>query len=77
MDSADELQVIGRFLAVAARNELVFDFLALGEVVEAGALHRRDVHEGIGSAAVRLDEPVALCVVEPLYGSCIQGLSLT
>ena len=51
--------------------------VTLDEIGESGPLHGRDVDKGIGSAAIRLDKSVALGVVEPLHGSCNQGLSLT
>ena len=73
----DELEVIRRFLAVAASDELVLDFLTLSEVGDPRPLYGRDVHKGIGSATIRLDESIALGVVEPLHGSCNQGLGLT
>ena len=74
---ADELEVISRLLAVAASDELVLDFLTLNEIGDPGPLYGRDMHKGVGSATIRLDESIALGVVEPLHGSCNQGLGLT
>ncbi len=74
---ADELEVISRLLAVAASDEFVLDFLTLDEIGNPGPLYGRDVHKGVGSATIRLDESIALGVVEPLHGSCNQGLGLT
>jgi len=70
---ADEFEVAGGFLAVAAGDEFVLDFLALDEIMQSGLLDSRDVYEGVGAASLGLDESIALRVVEPLHGSCIQG----
>ncbi len=45
--SFDELQILGRGLAIAARLQLVLDALAFIETADASPLEGRDVHEGI------------------------------
>ena len=63
-----DLQVFRRFLAAVSDN-FVFDLLALIEGAQASALNRRDVHEHILAARLRLDESVALRRVEPLHST--------
>ena len=45
--SVDELEVLGRALSVPPGLQLVFDPLPLAERADAGALHGRDVDEGM------------------------------
>jgi hypothetical protein len=69
---ADDLQILGRTLAVTALDEFVLHALTLAQAVVASPLDRRDVHERVGTATIRLNEPVALGGVEPLYSSGLQ-----
>src|SRR3954451_6515887 len=70
------LEVDRRGLAVALVGlELVGDLLTLAQAHQARALHRRDVDEDILAAVVRLDEAVALRLVEPLHRTRFHGLS--
>src|SRR6218665_1023663 len=62
--TSDLLEVGGRHLAVAAGFEVVGDLVALVEAIEARALDRRDMHEGILAAIFRGDEAVALGGIE-------------
>src|SRR5580704_13753615 len=63
--NSDRLQVDGRSLALLALLELVAELLALIEIAHPGPLDRRDMHEHIGAAGLRLDEAEALLGVEP------------
>src|SRR3954447_19689488 len=68
------LEVDRRGLAVALVGlELVGDLLTFAQAHQAGALHRRDVDEDILAAVVRLDEAVALGLVEPLHRTRFHG----
>src|SRR5215212_8274159 len=70
------LEIDRRGLAVALVGlELVGDLLTLAQAHQARALHRRDVDEDILAAVVRLDEAVALRLVEPLHRTRFHGLS--
>src|SRR6266436_7832072 len=64
----------GRF-AVLPLLELVGDLLILVETAEAGAFHRRDVHEHVLGLVVRLDEAETLARVEPFHGTDRHGCS--
>src|ERR1700682_6107265 len=64
-------QVFCRFLA-AVRHNVVTDLGALVQSAKPGFLDRRDVHEHILAAAVRLNETIALLPVKPLHCSCRQ-----
>ena len=70
MASGGELQILSRTLAVLAADQLVLDPITLVQIVEPGPLDGRDVHESVGTAALRLDEPISL------HSSGIQGLDL-
>src|SRR5918996_2865639 len=74
--SADDLQILCRGLAVGAAHDLVLHALAFAQAVVSGTLDRRDVHECVGPATLRRDEPIALGGVEPLHCSGIQGDNL-
>src|SRR5690606_15925127 len=65
----DEGEVRRRLAAVAAGFDVEGDLLAVVEVGEAGALERRDVHEDVLRALLRLDEAEALGGVEPFHGA--------
>jgi hypothetical protein len=71
--SGDELQVLSRTLAPLALYEFVLDALTLVEGAEPRCFDRRDVDESVRSAALRLNEAIALRGVEPLHGSGWQG----
>src|SRR2546425_7240540 len=58
----------GRF-AVLPLFELVGDLLILVEIAEAGAFHRRNVHEHVLGLVVRLNEAETLARVEPFHGT--------
>jgi hypothetical protein len=77
MQSADKLEAFSGGLAVATSREFALDALTLSQVRDPRPLYGRDVHKGIGSTSLRLDESIALGVVEPLYDSGIQGISLS
>jgi hypothetical protein len=62
--SAD-LQIFGRFLATV-RDDLEAHLRAFLQAGEASPFHRRDVDEHVPAAAVRLNEAIALCWIEPL-----------
>jgi hypothetical protein len=66
--SALNLEVLSRGFA-SVRDFFKFDDLPLIEIAEAGSLDRRDVDEHIFAAARRLNEPISLCRIEPLYGA--------
>src|SRR5690606_25973901 len=54
-----DLQIAGRGLPAAlVALELVGDLLAFVERLQAGAFNRRDVHEDVRAAVIRLDEAV-------------------
>src|SRR5258708_38926440 len=59
-----EREVGCRFLAAILRD-LVVDLLPLLEGAETRALQRRDMHEDILAALLRLDESVTLLTIEP------------
>lgn len=52
------------------------DLLFLVEPLPLGAFDRADVDEDVVAAVIRLDESVALFVIEPLDGSVCQMLVL-
>jgi hypothetical protein len=58
----------GLFAAVLL--DLVGDFLPFMETVEPGSLNRADMDEYVFAAAVRLNEAITLCAVEPLNRAC-------
>jgi|SRR5277367_4433846 len=58
--SSANTQILRRDLATAARHELVADLGALSQTCVAGLLDSEDVHKHVSSAAVRLNEAVAL-----------------
>jgi hypothetical protein len=70
--SADDLEVLGRTLAVAALDEFVLHSLPLAQAVIPGPLDGRYVDERVGSPTIRLNEPIALGGVEPLHSSGLQ-----
>src|SRR4051812_25652376 len=55
-----------RALALLVRLDLETDTLSFGQILQARALHRRDVHEHVASTVVRLDEAVAALTIEEL-----------
>src|SRR4051794_15029094 len=60
---------VDRLRALVAGLLFKGDLRALGEGAEAVTLDRAVMHEEILSAVLGGDEPEALVVVEPLYGS--------
>src|SRR5512144_1064050 len=68
----DERQVLGGTLAAAAAEEFILGPLTFVQASQPGLLDGRDVHEGIGFAALRLDKAIALGRVEPLHNSGLQ-----
>jgi hypothetical protein len=62
------LELLGRFLATV-RHNLIFDYLSLIESAQTRALDSRDMNEYVLAPALRLDEPVSLGWIEPLYSS--------
>ena len=68
-------ELIGGLLATpAVGGELIGNGLVLLKGVKACTLNRADVNEDILAAIVRLNEPVTLLVVEPLYLACSQDM---
>jgi len=61
-------QIFCRHLA-AAFLLFVTDLSALVEGTQASPFHRRDVHENILAAAVRLDKSISLSRIEPLHST--------
>src|SRR6266850_1211007 len=65
--SAGDDQVHGlRTLALLVGLDIEVDALTFVERFQSGAFHRRDVHEHVAPAIVRLDEAVATLAVEEL-----------
>src|SRR6266446_527029 len=73
-ERSDDFQIDCGRLAVLSLFELVGDLLILVETSEAGAFHRRDVHEHVLGLVVRLDEAETLARVEPFYGADRHGM---
>src|ERR671921_731488 len=65
----------GLFAAAAVGLHLIGDLLTLREAAQAGALNRADVDEHVLAARVRLNEAIALLVVEPLHRSRCHDVS--
>jgi hypothetical protein len=63
-----DLQILRRGLAAIA-DQFEFHALAFVERAQAGALHRRDMHEHVLATVGRLNEAVAFGGVEPLHSS--------
>ena len=60
------LQLTGRHLAAALiALQLEAQLLAFVQATEAGALDRRNVHEHVRAAVIRLDETETLGSIEP------------
>src|SRR5476649_916278 len=53
----------------AILDEFELNGLTFVQRAKSGALNRRDVHEHILAAFLRLDEAIALRRIEPLYGA--------
>lgn len=53
-----------------AFNDVEFDFVAFFEALVTFALNGAVVNEDVGSA-ITAEEPIAFCIVEPLYGAFI------
>ena len=67
--------VCGLLPALAVCGQLIGDGLVLAEAAETGALNGTDVDEDVLGAVIRLNETVALGLVEPLYFTCSQNCS--
>src|SRR5215207_11774741 len=65
----EHLDVRGR-RALGALLGVVAHLRAVGQRLEAAALDRVVMHEQVLAGLIWCDEPVALVVAEPLYGSC-------
>jgi len=66
----DRVQIVRGGLACPSIGDNVeSDLLSLVEDTHASACDRADVHEDILAAIIRLDEPEAFLVIEPLHGS--------
>lgn len=63
------LQIHGARLAALVLLQVVRQALVLDEAAHAGTLDGGDVNEGVVAAPVRLDEAVALALVEKFYGA--------
>src|SRR5215467_6365737 len=57
---------VGRLLTLGAGRDVEGHLLVLLQRLEAALLDRREVHEEILAAAIRGDEAIAFCIVEPL-----------
>src|SRR5213594_518555 len=68
-EGSNGFQIDGGRLAVLPLFELVGDLLILVEIAEAGAFHRRNVHEHVLGLVVRLNEAEALARIEPFHGT--------
>src|SRR5437660_12577043 len=68
-ERSERVQVLGRRLAVLARDQLVSHLLAFVQGGQAGLLHRRDMHEHVLRTIVCLNEAKTLRCVEPLHFS--------
>ena len=66
---SQRFQVSGGRLAAIRRHDVILNLLAFREVREPGLLDGADVHEHIFPAVRRLDKPISLLGVEPLYGT--------
>src|SRR6267154_4817760 len=73
-ERSDGFQIDCGRLAVLPLLELVGDLLVLVEIAEAGAFHRRDVHEYVLGLVVRLNEAETLARVEPFHGTGRHGV---
>ena len=73
--SVGQGQVDRALAAVTARFDVELDLLVVGETDEAGAFHRRDMHEDVLRAAVGGDEAVAFGGIEPFDGAGGHGVS--
>src|ERR1041384_189283 len=76
-ERSHRLQVLGRSLAVLARDQLVSHLLAFVQGGKPGLLHRRDMHEHVLRTIVCLNETKTLRCVEPLHFSGWQKSLLT
>src|SRR5258707_14144423 len=73
-ERSDRFQIDCGGLAVLPLLELVGDLLILVETAEAGAFHRRDVHEYVLGLVVRLDEAETLARVEQFHCTGSHGM---
>ena len=64
-----------RLLALWGVLQLVVDFVALFEGLEAFCLDLREVGEHVGAGVIGGDEAEAFCVVEPLYCSSCHDIN--
>src|SRR5207245_3956743 len=76
-ERSQRLQVLGRGLAVLARDQLVSYLLAFVQGGQAGLLHRRDMHEHVLRTIVCLNEAKTLRCVEPLHFSVWHNTLMT
>src|SRR5215213_5501273 len=68
MPRSGHLQIRCRlFAALPISLDLVRDLHALREAVHTRSLNSADVDEHVLASLIRLDKPVALCLVEPLH----------
>ena len=66
----DRVQIVRGGLACPSIGDNVESYLlSLVEDTHSSAFDRADVHEDILAAIIRLDEPEAFLVIEPLHGS--------
>jgi hypothetical protein len=66
---SQRFQVSGGRLAAIRRHDVILDFLAFREVRKPRLFDGADVHEHILPAVRRLNKPISLLGVEPLYGT--------
>src|SRR5262245_40599698 len=64
----------GSLGALRALDHVVADALTFLEAAEALAVDRRVMHEHVGGAVFRGNEPETLRVVEPLHGAVLHNL---
>src|SRR6185437_16480370 len=69
----DEIDRLRAF-ALLVGLDIETDALTLIEVFQAGLLHRRDMHEYVAAAVVRLDETVAALAIEELHHTLLRHL---
>ena len=70
MQKLADLQIFRTLFALVG-DHVISDLVAFAEVIQAGLFNRRDVDEHVlSTAAVRLDEAITLCGIEPLHCTC-------
>src|SRR6267154_4302317 len=68
---------VRRLRAFGSFRYLELDLLTLGQTAEAFHLDRGVVDEHVLAAAIRRDESISLCIVEPLHSASCHSSSLS